>query len=428
MASLRHLFSRKPATLAHRSRMSVEGPRPPKLRPPSQVFTPTRPKTGRRQLIGRDAELARILQAFLEDHAHVVLYAERGRGKTSLSNLVVEALRRKDVIVARHTCEASSDFSSIMHGLMQDLPSALLAAPVRSELCDGCDAALPTRDLRPNDVVDLPGRLNCRSLICLIDEFDRVEDAQARTRLADTIKQLSDRHVPLRFFVVGVADDLEQILGQHPSIQRSVLGVHLPLFTDRDIAQLITKGGQESGYNFPLSVIARIAALARGMPYIAQLLGLRVAQAAADRGTNLVSDDDFEAAVLRMLADATPRVLALYASLTNHAVDAEMVSVLRRVATAPQDPWGRLQVIDTGDGSVEIAGRVVSARAWGRLQHARVLQASEGGTGLFSFGERGLMHHALLLAAQSANSMRDDPGPEYRAGVGDALNALLTRA
>ncbi|MEJ1977692.1 MAG: ATP-binding protein [Acetobacteraceae bacterium] len=405
-------------------------PRLVPVRPAGQVFTPTRPKTGRRQLVGRQAELARILQALLEDRAHVVLYSERGRGKTSLSNLVIESLRRKNVIVARHTCEASSDFTSILRGLLQDLPPSLLAAPVRDDPCDGCGAALPDRELRPNDVVDMPSRLTCRSLVCLVDEFDRVEDPRTRTRLADAIKQLSDRDIDLRFFIVGVAGDLDQILGQHPSIQRSVLGVHLPLFTDRDVAHLISKGGQESGFTFPPSVIARIAALARGMPYIAQLLGLRLAQAAASRDSAIVSDEDFHAAVLRMLGDANPRVLSLYAALTDHGTTAEMVTVLRRVATAPQDPWGRLHVDVTADGNIEIAGRQVSAAAWARLQAANVLQECEAGTYFFSFAERALMHHSLLLAAQDAitSPVADGLAPEDCIPSSGQLRPFLSRA
>src|SRR5229473_2109553 len=80
-----------------------------------------------RRLLGRAPELRRILQALQEDRAHVVLYSERGRGKTSLANLVVESLRRSGSIVARHTCEAGTSFDSLMRGLMHDLPPSLLA-------------------------------------------------------------------------------------------------------------------------------------------------------------------------------------------------------------------------------------------------------------------------------------------------------------
>ncbi len=214
------------------------------------VFTPTKPKPGGRQVTGRQAELRRLLQAMGEDRAHVVLYSERGRGKTSLSNMVVEALRQSGLIVARHTCDADSDFDSLVRGLMRDLPSSLLASAAETGSGDGCEPALPARALRPSDILGLPARLTCRGLVCLVDEFDRVQDRRTRTQLADAIKQLSDRDVPLLFLVVGVSENLDEILGQHPSIQRTVFGLHLPLFTDRDVAQLIAAGGRASGFVF----------------------------------------------------------------------------------------------------------------------------------------------------------------------------------
>jgi hypothetical protein len=382
---------------------------------PSQAFTPTRPRPGRRQLVGRQAELQRILQALQEDRAHIVLYSERGRGKTSLSNMVVEALRRTGTIVARHTCEAGSDFDSIVRGLMRDLPSSLLAAPDRAGYGEGCEGALPDRELRPMDAVSLPSRLVCRTLVCVIDEFDRVEDARARTRLADAIKQISDRDADLQFMIVGVSANLDEILGQHPSIQRSVLGIHLPLFTHRDVAQMIAKGAGETGFTFPPTAIARVTALARGMPYMAQLLGLRLTQAAAARGDTAVSEDDFDNAVAQLVRDANPRVVGLYAWLTDHGRDSAMVMALRRVATAPQDPWGRMELILAHDGGASLSGRHIPAECWERLEAAQILQTCGLGSGLFAFAERSLMHHALLLAPNEIAipdaSILDDSGP-----------------
>lgn len=366
---------------------------------PGLVFTPTQPKPGSRQLTGRQAELNRILQSLGEDKAHVVLYSERGRGKTSLSNMVIEALRRSGTIVARHTCEAGSDFDSIVRGLLRDLPASLLASPAEGGVGDGCEPALPPRTLRPDDIVGLPARLTCRGLVCLIDEFDRVQDMRTRTQVADAIKQLSDRDVPLLFLVVGVSENLDEILGQHPSIQRCVLGVHLPLFTDRDVAQLIEKGGRESGFTFLPAAIARIIILSRGMPYMAQLLGLRLAQAAAARGDTAVGQADFEAAVARMVSDVNPRILAIYATLTDRGRDAEMVHTLRRIATAPQDQWGRIEIASLGDGRVSAGGRRVAAAAWARITSCSALVPVNGDADLYVFAERSLMHYILLLAA-----------------------------
>lgn len=383
---------------------------------PGDAFTPTRPKNGRRRLIGREHELERILQGLQEDHAHVVLYSERGRGKTSLTNMAIEALRRSDIIVARYTCEAGTTFDAMMRGLVRDLPIALLAAkagPVeRDSDQDGCSAALPARSLRPFDIVELPQRLDCNSLVCVVDEFDRVEDAATRTQLADLIKQLSDRGTRLQFLIVGVSDDLDQILGQHPSIQRTVTGVHLPLFSNRDVALLISRAGQELGVSFPLNAVANIAFLARGMPYMVQLLGLRLTQATRARGDNTVLDIDFAEALARIIDDVNPRVAGLYANLTDHGRDKEMVGALEQIARAPQDQWGRLCVAPVGDKGMKVGSRTISLAHWQRLQSASLLKPVNAGSDQFVFAERGLMHHALLLALRpdAQHSKSNAPG------------------
>ena len=412
------LFGSKPPVakarvpLAQRDRDRAASPEQPRVKvlPPRLAFTPTQPKATSRQLTGRQAELRRILQAIGEDRAHVVLYSERGRGKTSLSNMVVESLRQGGMIVARYTCDAGSDFDSMLRGLVRDLPASLMANPVAGG--EGCEAAFPDRVLRPGDVLVLPQRLACRGLVCLIDEFDRVTDTQTRVQLADAIKQLSDRDVPLQFLVVGVSENLDEILGQHPSIQRSVIGVHLPLFTDRDVAQLIAKGGRESGFNFLPSTVARVTVLSRGMPYMAQLLGLRLIQSASARGSTDVSDEDFDAAIARMVADANPKIVATYAALTDRGRDPEMVHTLRSVATAPQDQWGRIEVMSAAEGRVSVGGRRLLAASWAKLVDSGALAPVTGSTGLYVFAERSLMHHVLLLAAKDISSGESGDGAE----------------
>lgn len=405
-------FTHIPAP-SHSAAPLRQTPAEPRRLSPGEAFTPTQPRAGRRRAVGRRTELQRVLQALQDDRAHVVLYAERGRGKTSLSNLAVEALRRDGVIVARHTCDAGSSFDTILHGLMRDLPPALLAG--ESAIGDGCVDALPPHPLGPSDVVALPGRLTCRRLVCVIDEFDRVTHAETKIRLADTIKQLSDSDTPLLFMIVGVSDDLDQILGHHPSIQRSVVGIHLPLLPDRDIAEIIVRGARDSGFSFAPSVVGRVALLSRGMPTMAQLLGLRLAQAAQERGAQAVEDQDVDEAVERMIENASRRVTGLYAGLTDHDQDADMVGALRLIAFAPQDVWGRI-VVPVGPGEErEVGGHPIAPACWTRIEQAGVLQPSGEAASLFTLQDRPLMQHVMLLAARSeipANPPPHESEPE----------------
>ena len=252
--------------------------------------------------------------------------------------------------------------------------------------------------------MEMPRRLACRDLVCVVDEFDRVLDPGTRTRLADTIKLLSDRTVALRFLIVGVSENLDEILGQHPSIQRVVTGVHLPLFSDRDVAQLIVNGGRETGLAFLPEAVGRITVLARGMPYMAQLLGLRLAQAATERGDSQVNEADFATAVARLLADARPGVLAQYAALTDYGREPAMTHALRQLATAPQDEWGRIEVLPPRHGdmlhdTVLAGGRPIAWECWDRLLETGVIRPYPPGSALFVFTDRALMHHVLLRAA-----------------------------
>lgn len=366
---------------------------------PSSAFTPTRPKPGRRQLVGREAELARIVQAIVDERAHVVLYSERGRGKTSLANLATEALRRQECIVARYTCEASSTFDTVMRGLARDLPASLLT--MSAGMGEGCEAALPPEPLKPRDVADFPSRLSCRALVCVVDEFDRIEDSQTRTLFADTIKQVSDRGIGLSFVIVGVSENLEQIIGQHPSIQRNIAAIHLPLLTDGEIAAMLEKGGRDSGLGFPSAIIARVSAVARGMPYMAQLLGLRIAQAALMRGAAAAEDGDMDAAIERLLQDSRHQVVAQYDRLTDGGRDHKMATALRRVAMAEQDRWGRLALIRLDDG-VQLGGHAVAANVWNRLLDEGILRPTEESSALLTFADRSLTYHVLLLAVRDS--------------------------
>jgi hypothetical protein len=370
---------------------------------PSDIFTPTRPRAGRRTLVGRRDELARILQALNDEASHVVLYSERGRGKTSLANLAVERLRRSGVIVGRHACDAAADFDQIIRGLLRDLPPSLLplddgATTEQAAQGDGCEAILPRRALLPADIATIPARLACPRVVFVVDEFDRVLDSATRTRLADTIKLLSDRGEKLLFMIVGVSTTLEHILGQHPSIERNIAALHLPLLQDDEIADMLIRGGEAAGVVFSDDACATVAGVARGMPYMAQLMGLRMTQLAVSCDATEISSGEIAAAVDRLLADAASDVTGRYAELTQGAAGAAMAVALYEAAAAPQDRWGRVTLAQDQAETLVAAG---------------VLVPAPGVPGRFQPSERRLMYHVLLLAARDGAPLHAS-APQYQ--------------
>ncbi|MBD0275531.1 MAG: ATP-binding protein, partial [Acetobacteraceae bacterium] len=300
-----------------------------------KAFTPTHPLRSARRLAGRGPQLARVLRAVLDEAAHVVIYAERGRGKTSLTNLVSEALRSLGFMVASYTCAAEDDFDAVLRGLLRSLPRSLLVVPAQhgEERFVGCEAAVPIgRRLQPYDALGLVGRLTGRRLVLVVDEFDRVGDVMTRTRLADTIKLLSDRAAPILFIVVGVSENLEELLGRHPSIQRNIVGVPLPLLKDAEIKTLLERGAQDAGLVFPPAARDAIAAFARGVPYTAQLLALHAGYSVLGRGGREVAGADLESALEMAVAEADPRIARLYETLTDGGRDTAMAAFLLGLA------------------------------------------------------------------------------------------------
>ena len=157
----------------------------------------------------RIAEAAEtILRAIGDERLHVVLYGERGRGKTSLINLVAEAGRSDGYIFARYSCSAESDFDAIMRGLARDLPASLLAMPLAAQgEAEGCEAALPAGRLEPRDIALGEARdlLRLEPLERALERLALLQDRDPREPRLEAVEHelleeravVDDRHAPL---------------------------------------------------------------------------------------------------------------------------------------------------------------------------------------------------------------------------------------
>ena len=325
--------------------------------------------------------------------------ASGGRGKTSLVNLVASAARSSGYMVGRYTCSADSQFEDIVRGLVRDLPRSMLATPAVDEESEGCEAALPRDRVQPRDLAGLPGRLTGRHVVLIADEFDRVEDVATRTLFADTIKQASDKGAAISFLIVGVSESLDELVGRHPSIQRNILGVSLPVLLDEEIEEILVQGGRDAGIEFPPAVRASIVAMARGVPYIAQLLGLHTGTEALVRNALQVSPRDLRAALHRAVEEADPRMASLYQRLTAGESDAEMLAALLSAAAGTHDRYARFQAYQQGE-RVLAAGRSIPLGTWERLTAEGVLrQCMAAGPNIYAFAEPMFIHYILMRDA-----------------------------
>ncbi|WP_431266728.1 hypothetical protein [Dankookia sp. P2] len=194
-----------------------------------------------------------------------------------------------------------------------------------------------------------------------------------------------------------MSDNLEQLLGRHPSIQRCISAIALPVLQPVGLEEIVARGSRDAGIEFPEAARACIAILARGIPYVAHLLALRAGQAALERGEDVVSGASLTDSILAAEAEADPRIVSLYDTLTGRGQDAGMVALLQSAA-GNYDAFGHFAVHPT-PGGIRLSRLPDGARNWQRLQQNGAVTSAGARLDRFTFTEAMLPVYVLLRAA-----------------------------
>ncbi|WP_236024828.1 ATP-binding protein [Arenibaculum pallidiluteum] len=310
------------------------------------AFTPTRPKLELNSLfVGRLNTLRRIIAAIEEERAHVVLYGDRGRGKTSLANAVQQIAGQAGYFTLKLTCSAELGFEDVFRSFLKRVPGSFYQAQVSDPFSmrrppASFDELLPTGSFSVTQLTDVLTEIQGAHLLLILDEYDRCRSEELRNKLAELIKNLTDTSAPVSLLVVGVSEDVDNLLGKHPSIQRSLVAVHLPLMSDREIDRILLAGAEAAGLTFGEDVRQRIVTLAKGLPYYAQLLALHAARSAVGRDSREVEREDLGYAVARCVQEADRGLVENYNQALGPDAKPVQADVLYAAAQARADEFG----------------------------------------------------------------------------------------
>jgi len=314
-----------------------------------EAFTPTRPKGEGSHFAGRQRQIERIVAAIEEERAHVVIFGERGTGKTSLANVIGGLAAKSGYIVQRFACSSDVTFEDLFQNLLRGVPGRLAQTP-RSASNAGApppapsslEALLPQGDFGPAELLPVLARVSGRHLILMVDEYDRVQNEDTKNKLAEALKNMSDAGVPVMLVLIGVASDVDDLLGKHPSLRRALVTVPLPLMTRREVSTIIENGEQRLGVPFEPDVRDAILDLAPGLPYYAQLLCLFTARSALRQGSQSISFDDLHYAVERCAEEAETSVKEAYVLAVGRGADVTPIDeeVLFAAARCHCDEFG----------------------------------------------------------------------------------------
>ena len=318
-----------------------------RLRLVAEAFRPAAPIDRRGLFSGRSDEIAELYSVVAQPGQHAVIYGERGVGKTSLAAVVTEMLRGSGVLVARATCDSSDDFSTAWRKALSEIAlsgstQAIGFGASESETTTPATSLLGPGEVTPHAVQRALSTIGQQTPIAVIfDEFDRLGAAAGKDRalFADTIKTLSDRVGPATVVIVGVADDVGELIREHRSVERALVQVRMPRMSREQLAEIVTRGVGSARMTIAKTSVARITALSQGLPHYAHLLGQLAAQAALAERRADIAARDVDAAVARAIDRAQQSVTEAYYRATAGDGDVRR-RVLLACALAQEDDFG----------------------------------------------------------------------------------------
>jgi energy-coupling factor transporter ATP-binding protein EcfA2 len=247
-----------------------------------EAFTPAGPVDTYSLFSGRADKLQDVLGAVAQRGQHVALYGERGVGKTSLANIipeVYELVRPGQLLSGKVNANTDGGFATLWKNIYREL---------------GISELPP--DPGPEDVRYTLAQSGQTTLI-VIDELDRMDDDEALSLLADTVKSMSDHSVPATLVLVGVADSVGELIGEHASIVRNLVQIEMPRMAVDELREIIDKGCEHAKLTASPDAVAEITGLSEGLPHYTHLLSLNAAQRVVMDDRSEITRGDVNAAV-----------------------------------------------------------------------------------------------------------------------------------
>ena len=164
------------------------------------VFTPHTPINQENLFRGRITEVQQILSTLNTPGQHVLLFGDRGVGKSSLANIASSKLIKiagKDLVIKR--CSKSDSFSTIFESALMKcgIDISIQSKNISGSFSIkgiGCQESTEYNGFM--DKVQSPSwiyeKLKDLNTLLLIDEFDSIQNKEDKHKVAELIKLLSD--------------------------------------------------------------------------------------------------------------------------------------------------------------------------------------------------------------------------------------------
>ena len=285
----------------------------------NMAFTPKKEIENPEQFIGRYEEVKQCLNFLNTDGAFLLIFGLRGLGKSSLANQVMKIAEGDDTLL--NLCHLTKfiprkGFNYFVHitkcdDYVKDIPTLIKRIVLGDEsnkalydyLKDGSqkiDKAIELfakreqqKELNNTELsedlihvfrqalsVIRKDNQDKSGIIILIDEFDLIEN---KSNFASLIKSVSSDYI--KFGVIGIADDIHDLVNDHASIARQIEPVEVGLMIEDELKLIIDQAEKEVSKEFSFTEEAKdlIVKNSNGFPYYVHLIGKEAFMVAFER-------------------------------------------------------------------------------------------------------------------------------------------------
>lgn len=326
------------------------------------VFSPVSPIKKQDLFFGRINQLNSVCDAINEQGQHAILYGERGVGKTSLGNIMVTQLT--NVYPVKITCTRDDDFKSLWYRAFQNIPLAETTQGI------GFDAEKQTsysalannlnsiESLLPANIEYLLKPVMGNRILFVFDEFDNITKNRVREQFADLIKSFSDNVENITVVIIGISDNVVNLIGNHKSLERCVKQIKMPRMQPNELGAIIDNGIKALELRINKDTRKKIIDFSTGFPHYTHLLCKFSCKECIEKEKITVTNSHLERAIERSIENVQEQIKDAYRKATfSSATESQWEEVLMACAISDADEYNFFTIKEITDNFSKISGK-----------------------------------------------------------------------
>lgn len=325
-----------------------------------EIFTPSAPIEKLELFSGRAEQYEQIRETIKEKGQHAIMYGPRGAGKTSLANMC--PYMYDNLMSIKISCNRNDSFKSIWERALQKISFAQAENSIgyiSTETVNIYPIELPKQEqITATEIEQILSKIN-NNILFVFDEFDVIKNESIKSQMADMMKLFSDNLPHVTVLIVGIAFSVESLIGEHPSIERCIKQVELPLMNHIESKRMVHDKLALVSLKAEVGIVEKIIEFASGFPNYLHLLCKHAASEAIINKRNTINKNHFKHAVLKSIENSDYSIKKTYGLATKSSqAKNQFANVLLACALANTDENNTFDSIDVLQKYNYITGKV----------------------------------------------------------------------